>query len=180
MSAQVRGMNLNSTIIKRYLSQQEINLLKFVQANNALLSKYAGSFRNFPDLEKIATTIMDNNVDKLLRLEGQGSDTINYLIVANGHYIPASCIFGYALDKIKEDEGRMNNIFYSLENTSLFPYETRRYDGTTITDSETGMQVASVNPLDAETLQIDSLVSRYQSLVYQLKKFEVSVSQLLL
>jgi len=99
--------------------------------------------------------------------------------VANGHYIPASCIFGYALDKIKEDEGRMNNIFYSLENTSLFPYETRRYDGTTITDSETGMQVASVNPLDAETLQIDSLVSRYQSLVYQLKKFEVSVSQLL-
>ena len=96
---------------------------------------------------------MDNNVDKLLRLEGQGSDTINYLIVANGHYIPASCIFGYALDKIKEDEGRMNNIFYSLENTSLFPYETRRYDGTTITDSETGMQVASVNPLDAETLQ---------------------------
>ena len=74
----------------------------------------------------------------------------------------------------------MNNIFYSLENTSLFPYETRRYDGTTITDSETGMQVASVNPLDAETLQIDSLVSRYQSLVYQLKKFEVSVSQLLL
>ena len=179
MSAQVKGMNLNSTIIKRYLSQEEINLIKFVQANNALLSTYAGSFRNFPDLETIATTIMDNNVGKLLRLEGQGSDTINYLIVANGHYIPASCVFAYALEKIKEDQGRVDNIFYSIQNTALFPYETRRYDSTTITDSETGMQVASVNPLDANTLLIDSLVSRYQSLIYQTKKFEVSVSQLL-
>lgn len=179
MSAQTEGMDLNSTYLKRYLSQEEINLLKFVQANNALLSKYAGSFRNFPNLEKIATTIMDNNVEKLLRLETQGSDTINYLIVANGHYIPASCIFAYALEKIQKDEGRTNNIFYTLKNTALFPYETRRYDGTTITDRETGMQVASVNPLDADTLLIDSLVSRYQSLIYQTKKFEVQVSQLL-
>ncbi len=177
-SMQTAGMNLTSSYLKRYLSQEEINLLQFVQSNNALLLKYAPNFRDFPDLEYMATTLMDNNVGKILRIEGQGSDIKNYLIVANGHYIPASCIFTYALQKIKDNDNHTKNLFYSITNTGLFPFESRKESTTTVTvGSEQDHSLPE--ELDANTLKIDRLTSEYQSLLYKIKQFEVKVSQLL-
>lgn len=177
-SMQTAGMNLTNPYLKRYLSQEEINLLQFVQSNNALLLKYAPNFRDFPDLEYMATTLMDNNIGKLLRIEGQGSDIKNYLIVANGHYIPASCIFTYALQKIKDNDNHTKDLFYNITNTGLFPFESRKENTTTMTVGSE-QNPSSVKELDASTLQINRLTSKYQSLLYKIKQFEVNVSQLL-
>lgn len=177
-SMQTTGINLTDPHLKRYLSQEEINLLQFVQSNNALLLKYAPNFRDFPNLEYMATTLMDNNVGKLLRIEGQGSDIKNYLIVANGHYIPASCIFTYALQKIKNNDNHTKDLFYSITNTGLFPFESRK-ESTTIVTAGSEQNPPSIKELDASTLQINELTSKYQSLLYKMKQFEVNVSQLL-
>lgn len=126
----------------------------------------------------MATTLMDNNVGKLLRIEGQGSDIKNYLIVANGHYIPASCIFTYALQKIKDNDNHIKDLFYNITNTGLFPFESRKENTTTMTVGSE-QNPSSVKELDASTLQINRLTSKYQSLLYKIKQFEVNVSQLL-
>lgn len=179
MSAQTEGMDLNSVYLQRYLSTKEINLLKFVQANNALLSKYSDYSHFSPDLKTMASTIMENNVAKLLRIEGQGSETINYIIAANGHYIPASCIFDYAIQKLQKNEERMNAVLFEIKNANLFPYETRKMSSASINQENSNTQINSTEDLNTDILKIDELTRRYQSLIYKLKEFEVSVGQLL-
>jgi len=92
-TAQSEGLNLSHRNLRRYLTEKEIILLSYLQSNYAILRDHAENFPSFPfSIEEAAESIMNNNLTSVLRITSAGFDTTNYVIAANGHFIPASCI----------------------------------------------------------------------------------------
>ncbi|MBR4890119.1 MAG: hypothetical protein IKU15_02230 [Clostridia bacterium] len=92
---------MNDVKLRRYLTEEEIKLLGFIQANQKLVMETVNKFGNVNmNIADAATAIMDKNIVNLFRIASAEQDVINYLVSANGHFIPASCIFKVALKKL--------------------------------------------------------------------------------
>lgn len=178
-SAQSKGLSLGDRQLRRYLSEKEIILLTYLQSNYAILRDYAGTFPSFPfSIEDAAKDIMDNNLTNILRITSAGFNTTNYIIAANGHFIPASCILQYARRKLQDalKKGK-TNVIYDIYNTAPLPYVTRKITPRTIGDTEDG----SVNDakIDVAKLRYIEIAKNARTLAYRFKDFKVSINQLL-
>ena len=170
VKAQKEGLNLRDVQLRRYLSLEEINLLKFVQANMKLLGE-TSQYLNFNDdkynLNTIATNIMNKNISSVLRITGAGFDITNYIIAANGHYIPASCVFQYAKKLLIKDQKKL----YDVLNDNPINYVD-------IGDHYAAGKNNKIN-LDTNNLMIDQVIKKKESLAYRFYEFKVSISDLL-
>lgn len=170
VKAQKEGLNLRDVQLRRYLSLEEINLLKFVQANMKLLGE-TSQYLNFNDdkynLNTIATNIMNKNISSVLRITGAGFDITNYIIAANGHYIPASCVFQYAKKLLVKDQKKL----YDVLNDNPIDYVD-------IGDHYAAGKNNKIN-LDTNNLMIDQVIKKKESLAYRFYEFKVSISDLL-
>jgi len=66
------------------------------------------------NVQDAAQEIMNRNVVNIFRIQSAEQDVINYIVAANGHFIPASCIFKVALKKLKTQKDYK---FYDILNT---------------------------------------------------------------
>lgn len=151
------GIGLNDVWLSRYLTEKEIYLLKFIEANEKLISY-------LPPATLAARGIMNKNIAQVFRITSIDTDVINYIIVANGHYIPASCIFQYAAEELINDRG-WDYKFFSVIPGNI-TYERPKSDSY---EEETSIK----------NLMIDSIYKEQQSLKYRFNKFTISVKQLL-
>lgn len=166
---QKEGLNLNDVHLRRYLSEDEINLLKFVYVNYSLLKDYMNSYPYFNDIKKVARALMDNNISSILRITGQGFKEINYIIAANGHFIPASCVFQFAKYELDNKSSKL----FDITNTK-FKYSTVSPDGGEFQPFGTAEE-----PLNPNNLMIENVLKGKEILTYQFNEFTIRINQLL-
>ena len=155
------GLTLDSAILRRYLSEEEIKLIKFVQANQKLINEFSGRFGGVQmNVQDAAQEIMNRNVVNIFRIQSAEQDVINYIVAANGHFIPASCIFKVALNKLKTQQDYK---FYDILNTKPIAYKKQDDDD---------------DYVDTSRLKIDTM-SANRFVKYKLNEFTVSVSELI-
>lgn len=175
-SFQNKGIDLNSIYLRRYLTEKEIALLKFVQANYKLLSenniypKLGQNKDSSAGIKRIAEFVMNANIPAILRIESAGFDIVNYIIAANGHFIPASCILQYALTRIL-DAKKAQDKLYEIKNTSGIDYVDLQLGS--------GIPKNKNNVLNVNNLMIDNVVKKNKALIYRFNDFKVSISELL-
>ena len=173
-SSQTAGLKLNSIQLRRYLSPEEINLLEYVQANQKLLSQADNVY--YPDFnfttKEVGDSIIGSNIPEILRITSSGfsegpEGIINYIIVGNGYYIPASCIFQYALHQLQQND----KIFYEILKANPLDYEEFN-----IGEKGDNRDGTIINPND---LTFSTLLARDKFMIIKLHDFTVSISQLL-
>ena len=160
---QKEGLSLNDVKLRRYLTEEEIKLLGFIQANQKLVMETVNKFGNVNmNIADAATAIMDKNIVNLFRIASAEQDVINYLVSANGHFIPASCIFKVALKKLQNNKDYK---FYDVLDARPWDYK-KQY----------GM--SSKDWVDASQLVIEDLMKSKRPVKYKINEFTVSVSEL--
>lgn len=188
---QVSGLTMDSSQIRRYLSSKEITLLRFFQANNALISRVRGisdfaGFRDIPSYTEAADVLMKHNLGSFLRITSAEQDVVNYIIAANGHYIPASCIYQFALKRMvgyDENRKKYNYQPFTIVDPGPADYlEQVEYDKDLEEigiDEETGKRKATVKYFDFRNLMVDNIIAEEQSLRIKFNEFKVVISDLL-
>lgn len=160
---QKEGLALNDVKLRRYLTEKEIKLLAFIQANQKLVMETVNKFGNVNmNIEDAATALMDKNIVNLFRIASAEQDVINYLVSANGHFIPASCIFRVALKKLQNNKDYR---FYDVLDAR--PWDYKKQYGR-----------SSKDWVDASQLVIDDLMKSKRPVKYKINEFTVSVSEL--
>lgn len=160
---QKEGLALNDVKLRRYLTEKEIKLLAFTQANQKLVMETVNKFGNVNiNIEDAATALMDKNIVNLFRIASAEQDVINYLVSANGHFIPASCIFRVALKKLQNNKDYR---FYDVLDAR--PWDYKKQYGR-----------SSKDWVDASQLIIDDLMKSKRPVKYKINEFTVSVSEL--
>ena len=164
-AGQTQGLNLGSIQLRRYLSVEDIKMLKFMSANAKLIRENMVSNLIGGGLKEVAYNVMAENVLNVFRITSQEQDTINFLAAANGHYIPASCIFVAAQQKLLKDG------WYPFEvaNAVELDYKTQEYDAN-----------GNQKYLDASKLTIDKRMKGHnKNIVYKMNDFIVSIKDLM-
>lgn len=178
-TAQSKGLDLSHRNLRRYLTEKEIILLSYLQSNYAILRDHAEAFPSFPfSIEEVAESIMNNNLTSVLRITSAGFDTTNYIIAANGHFIPASCILQYARQKLeKAIKKGDHSIIYDIYNAAPLSYTTRKITPRTSGGTEDGSNNDA--KIDVAKLRYIERIKDAKSLTYRFKNFNVSINQLL-
>lgn len=156
---QKEGLDLTDVKLRRYLTKEDIKILAFLQANQKLIMSCANMFGGINmDISSAAEAIMNKNIVNIFRIESAEQQVINYLVSANGHFIPASCIFKVALKKLKNNESYR---FYEVLDAKPWDFEKQYGEF-----------------VDTSKLKIDDLMRQRKSVKYKLNEFTVSVNEL--
>lgn len=174
-SFQSSGLNLKDINLRRYLSEKEILLLMFLQSNEKLIKNSDGYTQFDYNLSDMAKYIMSYNITSILRITGgQGQlDLINYLIAANGHFIPASAVLQYAYNEIINSGYKL----FEIKNTEPFVYQS--IDKNFYNDENYGIQHADER-LDIKNLLTYNVYRENISkgLTFRFNRFKVSIRDL--
>lgn len=108
-------INLKSDYIKKYFSQDEVEIMKWSLANISFLTSRFNFNQNFP--KQLGYIYSWNNIPTFMRIEQQNDDISNLFFQINNVIYPTSYIYKKIIEYIRDNN---NTLFKMIGNDGLF------------------------------------------------------------